>query len=541
MKEWMSVLIELSIKNYILIESIAITFNHGLTVLTGETGSGKSMLIDALNFVSGMRSNSSVVGHHGENASVQAVFNATDPVNQLLNEFGIETDDYVLIQRTMTKEGRSTMRINGAISTLSMTQSIVNNLLDVHSQFDTQKLLDQSYQLSLIDSLVDPGMLQNYYKHSETYKKATQEFHDFRASEHAPEEIALKEATLKELKQFKPDIEDYEMTKQSVFAMESYEGKAELIEKVLGYETSLLQTLISADDVIRELDPALHEQFNNAKLELEDVFYSIHASKKELSFDPFEFDQLQSRLFEYQKLLKTYDSIESIQEEMADLELKIDQSTQFEDYLEDKRLLMEEAKELLIADALELQEARIQVASHLVRDMNQVLPQLRLNDALISFDLQQDDLGNATFMFNVQMNKGQAATPLHKTASGGEVSRVMLAMKSALVSVVPHTTLILDEIDTGVSGHAGLAMGRVMKHISKTTQVITISHLSSVAACADAHYKIFKDSSNDVAITGIEELSEKQRVVEMAEMMSGSQSDHALSAAAELLNEGQTL
>lgn len=543
----------LAIKNYILIQDIQVDLTEGFNVFTGETGSGKSMLVDAMNFITGQRSSASVVGNNGTSARVEAVLSlpAEHAIYTKLNDLGLNEDEEstIILTREMTQDGRNTFRINNRLVSLSITRECLEDVIDIHSQHETQYLLNAKNHLNLLDEFANTSeLVSNLNEKFEIYTKAKEKYNQFKVSDISPNEIKLIQKELDELEAFKPSTEDYELLEEQLKSMENFEKYQELYSSLLDLfnnDQSGLGTWYAGIDVFEQLDDELLlTQYKDAYYSLEDIQETLVKKKAELNFDPFEFDRLQERLFKYQQYIRRYSSVEGITDHMVQIETTIKQAQSFDDTLIDFENEMNAAYQLASELAQTLSIQRKEAASRLEDAITVHLDDLLLENARFKVVFKEQELhksGIDSVVFYVAMNKGSDFSPLDKVASGGELSRLMLGLKVIFNQLQGISTVVFDEIDTGVSGRVGIQIGAKMKQLAETTQVLTITHLSSVAACATSHFSITKADDADQTVTSIEQVTDDRRVEELALIMSGSTSNHSLAAAKELLKEGQAI
>ncbi|QIK70054.1 DNA repair protein RecN [Erysipelothrix sp. HDW6C] len=541
----------LAIKNYILINDISVDLSDKFNVFTGETGAGKSMLVDALNFVSGQRSSANIVGKHGDVARVEASFEFPEnhPVFMKLDELGLyeEGETFLIITREMSREGRNVCRINRRIVNLTTIRDILDNVLDIHSQHETQYLLNAKNHLNLLDSYARNGQLQREYdeKYS-VYQQSKLRIKNLKNSDINPNEIEFARAQLAEITDLKPSLDDYENLTLAIKEMSNFDKYKTLYDKinsVFTKEPGGLTRFYDALDLFADLDnEELNERYKDVYYQMEDIRDTISQLRADLNFDEFEFDRYQKRMYQYQQLLKKYDSIDDILEQSRILQERINQAENYDDILVDYENELRDA----LADVMEygeiLRDSRVESAAKLEAAVVTQLKDLMLENAQfkIVFDSKDPSSDGIDIVsFWVSMNKGESPSPLDKVASGGELSRLMLGLKVIFSDIYGISTLVFDEIDTGVSGRVGMEIGLKMKQLSKTAQVLTISHLSSVAACADHHYLISKAQDDEQTVTSITQISENERIAQLALIMSGSVSAASLDAAKELLEEGQ--
>lgn len=543
----------LTIQNFILIQSIDVDLTPNFNVFTGETGSGKSMLVDAIIFGLGQRSSSNVIGKNGNSARVEIVLSLPNNVriNEKLNEIGIdpEEDGTVILSREIYQDGRNVSRINGRSVTLSSMKAFVEGTIDIHSQHETQDILEVKNHRSILDQYAGSlEILATYRTKYQAYRDAVKAYETFKLSDISPEEVSFAAKELEYLEMFEPSQEDYENLLASIESMSNYEKNQlnyDAIKETLRRDFDVLGKLYQLINNFESLgDDAMLEQYRDAYFNLEDVYETVVKKEAASSFDINEFERLQDRAYQYQKLIKKHGSVEGIQESIENYKATLLRSSNYDDLCVDYENSIESLKSEAMELADKLSEARKQAALELEPRIETQLKDLLLEHARfeVSFETKAlSDTGIDDVKFLVSMNKGERLATLDKVVSGGEMSRLMLGIKVIFAKLLDTKTLIFDEIDTGVSGRAGFQIGAKMKALGKDAQVITISHLSSVAACGDAHFAITKSQDSSQTVTALQEVSGEARVEELALIMSGFINDSSLDAARNLLAQGQAI
>ena len=538
------------IHNFVLIKDIFIELSDQFNVFTGETGAGKSLLVDALNFVSGGRSSAKIVGPHDSKARVEISFSLPQDkpiIIELIEQGYIEPDDQVIISREMFSDGKNMCRFNGRSVTLSFVRTFVESVLDVHSQHETQYLLKDSNHLALLDSFIslDLSHYQNEYR---IYLEFQKKYENLKVSKFS--ELAIKKAkeNLERIESLDPSLDDFESITKEIQTLERFDEFKQAfkeIHKHMNEGLGVVGNLYEVKEIMRTFEDSLLEnEINDLYFRIEDLERDLRSRSNDLSFDEYEFNALQNRLMEYNKFIRQYGSIEETLEEKQHLLTTIHQAENFEEVLEDALLALSAQKKIAQEAAAVLHQKRDKGRLELNLLITSELKDLMLTQAQFNINLSNKDLGSTgmdSVYFEVSMNKGMALEPLSEVASGGELSRLMLALKVIFSQVHGTNVLVFDEIDTGVSGRVGLMMGAKMKSLSKKAQVLTITHLPSVAVCADYHYLISKAHGDDQTITSVTLIDGQKRVEHLAMIMSSSNSEASMKAAAELLLEGQAI
>lgn len=541
----------LFIKNYVLIQEISVTLSDRFNVFTGETGAGKSLLVDALNFVSGQRSSASIVGKHGQRALVEATFIVSDSKylkTDLLDRGYIDDeDDVMIVTREMNQDGKNTCRINGRVVTVSVLRELTSLCLDIHSQHETQYLLNENHQQNLLDSFMNkPEVLAEYQKEFQEYARNNEAIRVLKDTKLDRDELEFSKYQLKELTSLNFSQNEYESIKSELYELENYEKtKSQLntIEDTLTRSKDVLSDLFRIKDLFSAL-PNLQEAYNDIYYRLEDISRDVSTSNQATVFDEYRFNELQDRVFKYNQSIRKHGSLDAIFSKISDLQNRINNVENQEEILSDLEAKGEVIRARLAKSSVTLKNARIEAAKQLEAMIVEQCIDLLLENVRFRIDIYDTDYrsnGSTATRFMVSMNKGEDLGLLSTVASGGELSRVMLALKVIFSKIQGITTLVFDEIDTGVSGRVALRIGEKMKEISKDAQVLTITHLSTVAACAHHHYLISKSQDDSGTLTSINILNDEARVRNLALMMSGSDDIDSLKAAHKLLEQGQSL
>ena len=528
---------QLSVKDYVLFKSCIIDFTDGMSVITGETGAGKSLLIDAIGYLSGNRIKSNVIRNGKDKAVLSMVLTANDRVNAILEENGFEVDDQVIISRTILNNNKSTVRINQQITTLSFVRKIVNLLVDIHSQMDTYRLMDTSVQMELLDSYAKTMDLKASVKEAYVkYSNVLHELETLKNEEFSDAELEFLTTQLDEIENANIQEDELDALNDQIHEATSwYKNSEDLssclyeIDKENGALDSLytLYKQASKSPILNDYE----ESFKNLYYSLQGVDEELKHMRDTHSNDSLDLDSLQSRQYLIKKLYRKYGgSYTSLMESKKSITDKIDRIIHRQDVF-DK---LEKGKEesftayMKLANALSLK--RKEVFSQLESKVMEHCKDLMLENArfMIScMEKKPSSNGIDDIEFLVSMNPGQDFSSLSASASGGELSRLMLALKVVFQASNGIETIIFDEIDTGVSGKVALAMGAKMKALSKNYQVLCITHLASVAVYANTHYLVNKKVSASETITNVQELDQDKTIQELAVMTSGEASQKA--------------
>lgn len=525
---------QLSVKDYVLFESCIIDFTNGMSVITGETGAGKSLLIDAIGYLSGDRIKSNVIRNGKDKAILSMVLTSNEKVNSILDENGFEVDDQVIISRTILNNNKSTVRINQQITTLSFVRKIVNLLVDVHSQMDTYRLMDTKLQMELLDSYAKVEDLKSSVKEAYfSYSNVLNELETLKNEEFSDSELEFLTAQLDEIENANIQEDELEMLNEQIHeASNWFKNKEDLsmclyeMDKENGALDSLytLYKQASKSSILN----AYEETFKNLYYSLQSVDEELKHIRDTHSNDALDLDSLQNRQYLIKKLYRKYGgSYMSLMESKKNIMDKIDRIIHRQDVFDKLEKEKEESFAAYMKLANELSVKRKAVFSLLESKVMEHCKDLMLENARFKISCTEKNPssnGIDEIEFLVSMNPGQDFSSLSVSASGGELSRLMLALKVVFQASNGIETIIFDEIDTGVSGKVALAMGAKMKALSNKYQVLCITHLASVAVMANTHYLVSKKSTFNETITRVQKLDHDQTIQELAVMTSGEAS-----------------
>lgn len=552
---------KLSIRNYALIDSLELEFDSGLTIITGETGAGKSIMLGALSMIMGGRADSRVIADGGSKSVVEASF--AFPPASLEQSFAENDLDWnaeeLLIRREIASNGRSRVFINDVPVTLSVLASISGYLIDIHSQHENARLTSQAAQLEIIDSVSDNEKLRKRYAEAfrrfveirNRVKRIRQEQDRMRENR---EYLQFQYEGLKTLSPKRGELETIEKRFELLSDADEIRERLQYFRSLLGDNDrgalDLLRTAKAEADRVDyslvgietdEDTPAIPERLENVIVELQDMYETIDDAVLRVDADPAVLEKLSRRMNEYYDAVKQYrvktadelvDMLEKIGSQLDVIETGGEELPMLEK--EGKRVASE-VKEL----AVRLTESREEGARRFSRVVTETARPLGLSNLDFSVNIAAGKMGPTgqdRVEFRCSFNKNQVAGPIAGMASGGEMSRLMLTIKRVLAGRMNLPTIIFDEIDTGVSGEIADKMGEMMVDMSRDMQVMAITHLPQVAAKGDSHFKVFKKDEETRTLTHVRRLDEEARVREIAAMMSGSEvGDAALNNARVLL------
>lgn len=551
---------QLSVRNVAVIDKLDINLHDGVSVLTGETGAGKSIIIDSINMILGDRANKELVRYGTDKAVVQAVFDAPKSVINILEENDIDVEDEtVIITRQVTKEGKSAARINGMVVTLNILREISDRLINIHGQHDNQALLTPIRHITFLDAYADNEEYINRYKDILSKKREIEKkISSLEMDEQEKmQRIDLLEYQVKEIK--KASLEKGE--EDDLREQRDIYTNAEQITKSVNeaymnlYEGDEIQSAydgisIAVNEIsqISDLNPQLksiYDTLNEIMYSLEDTAHEIKEFGETVEFDEQTLNEIEERLDLISRLKRKYgNSIEEILEYLKEAESELNDIK-----LSDERTneLKEELKNItkeLKEKGNVLTQRRENAAKVLEENIEKSLHELNMEKSKFKVSIENDgtfyDNGMDKVEFLISTNPGEPLKPLVKIASGGELSRVMLAIKSILADSDGVDTMIFDEIDTGVSGKAAMSIAKKLAVIAKNKQVICITHLPQLTAMADNHYLIQKNTDGELASTTLKELDEEGRELELARIIDGGEvTELALSHAKQMLENAK--
>lgn len=536
---------QLMVKDYILFDYALVDFTHGMHVITGETGAGKSLLIDAIGYLSGKRINGNIVRKGKDKAILQMVCSTSSPkISQMLEENGFEVEDSILITRTVQANQKSTIRINQQITTLSFVRELVSYMIDMHSQMDTYQLMQPSVQLDLLDALAQTKDLREEVAQQYTTLKAIEkEYHTCKNESLSDDELDYLTAQLNRIDELNIQEDELESLQEKVKICAEMEKNTELFSQSI-YQLNKENGLM---DTCYDLSKDLSKTNSTSEIanQLMDIYYRFDEIKENLQEQLNQFDQssesideMESRIYTIKAMYKRYGgSFSSLMEAKANLEKKIERFLSREHILAEMETNLSKARKAYDQLAEELSQTRKAIFSSVEQQVNQHCHDLMLEHADFHISSQEKEAskdGKDAIEFLISMNPGQPLVPLKDSASGGELSRLMLALKVVFQAQQGVDTIIFDEIDTGVSGKVAFAMGHKMHTLAQHYQVLCITHLASVACFGDRHYCVQKTSEDGSTQTSIHLLNEKETLEELAVMSSGQVNQASLQAAQEL-------
>ena len=549
-------LASITIKNYALINELHIDFSSGLSIITGETGAGKSILLGALGLVLGNRADSSTLKNTNNKCVIEAIVSIHS--YNLQDFFETEDIDYetnTILRREILPSGKSRAFINDTPVTLLVLTALRARLIDIHSQHQTLQVSGQEFQFQLLDAVANnESKLASYQSGLASYTKEKKKLEEI---QHAQREAHLQydynSHLYNELLEAKLIEDEQELLEEKLEKINNVEEIKQNLSAALQITTdenigiqnllySLEQKLTKIDSYSKEYQE-LSDRISSVKIELDDIIGDLESAFEQVDFNPSEATQLNDRLQLIYNLQKKHyvNSISELLTIQSALLLKVNTVENAEQSILDQETIVKGIANKLDVVALKISDARSKIILKLSKQLADILADLGMPHARFqikntpSENYYKNGKDSLEFLFSA--NKGGQYGELKKVASGGELSRVMLAIKKILSENSQLPTIIFDEIDSGVSGEVSNKMAHIMSQMSRKMQVITITHLPQIAAKGNQHYKVYKEEVNHITTTNLKQLSEDERIVEIAEMLSGkSISDSALIHARELLN-----
>lgn len=555
-------LTELSIRNFAIIEELHIGFEEGLTVLTGETGAGKSIIIDAVQLLCGARGSSEFIRHGAKRAELEGLFSLTSPTHasyRKLDELGIPTDEEsIILRRELNSSGKSTCRINGKLVTIAVLREIGATLVDIHGQHESQELMDDKAHIRLLDQFGSPELLAAKEAYSVLFadyvktKKRWQSLQmDDQEMTHRMDLYRFQLNEIQEAGLRSGEEEELQTERTELMNYTKIVDKLQTASAAMSSESAGMEYLSVALQAIQDLAPVqpnyekIAEEFANAFFILEDLQSQIQGQLEAMEYDEERVQYVENRLALLQTLKRKYGaSVDEVIAYGAKLERQLNQLTNRDEELHALEKKVKQVEEDLALEASELTEIRKQTAESLSDRIMEQLSALYMDRAVMEVRVEQQapftESGRDVVTFYISTNVGEPLKPLTKIASGGELSRVMLALKSIFSKHQEITSIIFDEVDTGVSGRVAQAIAEKIGQIAKDSQVLVITHLPPVAAIADHHMRIEKHVTDERTVTSIQALTLDERTEELSRMMAGEEiTEITLHHAKELLLAAQ--
>lgn len=546
----------LTIKNFALIDDLQVDFNNGLTIITGETGAGKSILLGGLSLILGKRADLSSIMDTSKKCVIEATFDiANYNLKSLFKSEDLDYESITIIRREILPSGKSRAFVNDTPVNLDSLQILGERLLDIHSQHESLQLTNDDFQFLVIDALANnTSILQEYAADLSRYKNLQKELKDlFEQKTEAVKEYDYNSFLLNELEDanlVEGEFETLEEEYETLNNIEEIREKLTMSHQLLGNdEIGVLKHLTEIKNQLSKLSgyaikyKDISERINSSLIELDDVFSEIENAQELLEADPNRLEAVNNRLQILHNLMQKHSvlDVHELIQIKEGLKEKVSITENLDDIIADKENEVEALVNQLDDKASTIHKNRTKILPGLIQQLEDILSTLGMPNAKFNVKLKPTESyfsnGKDELEFLFSANKGGQLNELKKAASGGELSRIMLAIKSILSKYTQLPTIMFDEIDTGVSGEVSNKMASIMQQMSKTMQVFTITHLPQIAAKGDTHFKVFKEDVNNATQTQLKKLNPEERIVEIAQMLGGVNiSNSAIAHAKQLLN-----
>ena len=546
----------LSIKNYALIDDLSVDFNNGLSIITGETGAGKSILVGGLSLILGKRADISVVKDVSKKCIIEAVFDVGNyNLKNIFSENEIDYETETIIRREILTSGKSRAFINDSPVNLNQLSVVSSHIIDIHSQHQTLELTENNFQFEVIDSI------SNNLDIIEDYKKTLVLFNQ--KQKELDQLIANKDELIKTLDYnlfLANEIKSSNILSENLDSLEENQRnlanfnaiKEELVysqQLISDDKYGLVSTMNNLKNSLKRLSESsdsfndVYERFSSVFIEVDDIAGEIENSSENLEENPEKLEEINSKLSSIHNLFRKHSvsSISELEEIYSNLNDSISTSENIDQKIEQTTSKCEQLRSQLDDKANLIHNNRKDSIPNFISMIEEIIHDLGMNNAKFKIDITKQDTfylnGKDDIEFLFTANKGSSFKLLKKSASGGELSRIMLAIKSILANYRQLPTLMFDEIDTGVSGEISLKIAAIMKQMSRKMQIFTITHLPQIAAKGESHYKVLKTQENHKTITNMVKLTSEERIVEIATMLEGDKiSASAVAHAKQLLN-----
>lgn len=559
-------LLQLNIKDFAIIDNLEISFGKGLNILTGETGAGKSIIVDAVELILGDRASVDDIRSSKDEATVEAMFDASDckDAGGLLEEAGLADDENLIVRRIISRSGKNKAFINNSMASLALLQNIGSRIIDIYGQHEHQSLARPEEHVEILDSFGNLASLRqefgNAYKEYISLKSELgrltsesqrllekQDFLSFQSKE--IEEAGLKTGEDEELKKEKEILVHAEKLFDAANSGHEvlYASAGSVLEKI-GQITNKLKDAARFDERLKKTIEALEA----ALYQLEDTASFLRDYSGDVSFEPGRLEEVDDRLDAINKLKKKHgQTIEAILQKKIEIDKELDSIVNHDERMEELKKASEAAKEKSFLLAKKLSHKRTEAAKIFKKQIEKELADLGMKKIVFEVNIAQDKENDGNFRLNergmdvveffISPNVGEAPKPLARIASGGELSRVMLAIKKTFATgKIP--VLIFDEVDAGIGGGTAEAVGKKLKEVSKNHQVLCITHLPQIAAFADAHYSVSKEAKAGKTTTSVREVKGEERVAELSRMLGGAKiTDKTKEHAIEMLENARQM
>lgn len=544
----------LYISSFVIIDQTRIDFENGMSVLTGETGAGKSIIIDALGQLCGNRASVSLIKKNCSKAIIEGVFDATinEALEDICEQLHIEPDEQFVITKEILQSGKSNIKINYQNASNQALKLLMPLLIDIHSQFETQKLFEEKNHIILLDEFSSQELadLQKKYANLYTsYKTLKTKLKKTLEEDMSDEQLDFLESQLDEIDKVEYTDDEVDELENELKMLQNFEKMNEDIQNFDRLMNSskgalpLIKESLNALESVNEIE-AFQKSYDNIYNQyylLIDDYENVMETYREFQFDQYRFNEIQETLYIINRLKRKYGfTMERIKEYRNDIIEKIEKISHREEYIQDLQKQVSESKDAALLIANQMHHIRLKNANLFERLIQKEFKDLYLDKAILKVNFDRVELcknGIDRIQFLVSINKGQDLSLLNESASGGEISRIMLAIKTIILAYSSIETIIFDEVDTGVSGKVASSIGDKMLQLAQNKQVICITHLPQVACLAEHHYCIEKMITDHETTTAVHLLSKNSRIEEIAKMLSGEKlTPEAIENAKKLLN-----
>ena len=547
---------ELSIKNYALIDALQVQFNSGFSTITGETGAGKSVLLGGLALVLGKRVDFSQINDLSRKCIIEASFNIENfNLKSFFKTNDLDFESLTILRREILPSGKSRAFINDSPVNLSVLAGLGEQLIDIHSQQQTQELTNDNFQFHVLDALAqNDTSIEAYQQLLKTYKSTQKKLVELNASKLQSQNdtdyhtFLLNELIEENLQSI--DLELLEVEYNTLNNVELIQAELTLANQIISSEDlGAASNLITLKQVFHKLThisstyQSLSDRIQSISIELDDIFNEIESEQSKLDINPSRLSEIDTILKKVHDLFSKHNvnSVQALIDIQSELELKVDSLASLEAAIIAAENALESQVKQLDTAASVIHKRRKSEVLKLIKQLETILTDLGMPNARFKIELIQIDTylynGKDHLDFLFTANKGSQFLPLKKAASGGELSRIMLAIKSILSNYQQLPTIMFDEIDTGVSGEIAHKMASIMEQMSLSMQVFSITHLPQIAAKGQSHFKVYKKDIGETTVTALKKLSNEERVLEIAQMLGGKEvSDSAVAHAQQLLN-----
>jgi DNA repair protein RecN (Recombination protein N) len=538
---------KLSIQNYAIIDELEIEFSNKLNVITGETGAGKSIIVGALGLILGERADTSVLVNKEKKCIVEGFFKAEGriPVREFLKEYELDADDELVLRREISTNGKSRAFINDTPVNLNQLQTLTSLLVDLHQQFDSLELGESGFQRDVLDALANHAALVNEYKTIfYQWQQVKKEWLDLQQQKqqldkeadynrfqfNELEEAGFKENELENISNELKMLSNAEGIKGALskIYVELQESESPVVQQL----KTLMNQLQHYTDYHPDL-PGLLQRLQSAQIELQDIAGEVNRINNHINYDAEKIEQFNERLSTGYKLLKKHgvQTTTELLQIQKQLEEKLQAVLNMDEAIQQKEKELAETHNYAFQRATKITEGRSKQIKLLEEKVNRLLGQVGMPNAKLKVEMKKADLNlyggdSVDFLFDANLPAGEAGKsgqfqPVRKVASGGELSRLMLCIKSLVAQSIDLPTMIFDEIDTGISGEAARQVGLILKELSVKRQVICITHQPQIAGKATAHFFVYKEIVKDMVKTNIRQLTKEERITAIAKMLSG--------------------